>query len=98
MVQPPRKVPITMTGECRLQNHTEGSAPAKGTWRLKRTALRREQLGNSSTRPNPQGMKAVHHRNQKLKCWKQHMEVPFMKVITKVIGTYNQGRRNGNMP
>jgi hypothetical protein len=64
---------------------------------LKRTALRREQLGNSSARLNQQGMKAVHHRNQKLKCWEQHVEVPFMKVIMTVLGTYPQGRRNGNM-
>jgi hypothetical protein len=63
------------------------------------TALKREQLGNSSARPNPRGVKAVRRRDQKQKRWGQHdVEVQFMKAITDITGTSPQRRRNFDMP
>jgi hypothetical protein len=51
LVKPSREVLLTMTGDRRSQKHTQGHSPAKGAWRLR--PLRREQLRNRSTRPNP---------------------------------------------
>jgi hypothetical protein len=48
-----RKVPVTITGDHRLQKHIEASVPEKGPWCLRRAAARREQLGNCTVRPNP---------------------------------------------
>jgi hypothetical protein len=55
LVQPPREVPVTMTGDCQLQMHIEGGAPTRGPWDSRRAALRRELLGNSNVRPSPRG-------------------------------------------
>jgi hypothetical protein len=39
-LQQPMDVPVTMTRERRSQKHTEGGAPANGTWRSRRATLR----------------------------------------------------------
>jgi hypothetical protein len=86
-VQPSWEVRVMMTGDRRSQKHIEGGMPAKGRRRRSRAVVRREQLGKSSARPYPQGMKSGRHRDRKQKRQGQHdVEVPFMKAITDVTG------------
>jgi hypothetical protein len=98
MVQLPREVPVMMTGDHWPQKHIDRGEPTKGPWRSRWAALRKEQLGNSSARPNPRGMKAGCHRDQKQKHQgRHHIEIPFIKAFTDVTDM-SPWRRNGDMP
>jgi hypothetical protein len=71
-LQPSREVLITMTGDCWSQKHIDGDP-----WCWRRAALRREQLGNGSVRPNSRGMKSGRHRG-----WKQNRQGPIWRGDT----------------
>jgi hypothetical protein len=61
--------------------------------------LRREQLNNRSARPNQQGMKAGHCRNQKKKKHQdQYDKEPFTRAIIDITSTPPHRRRHGSMP
>lgn len=69
LVQPWREVPVRIAGDHWHWEHTSRGMPARGLWWVERTALRREQLDNSSSRLNLQGMKAKWCSEQKEKSW-----------------------------
>jgi hypothetical protein len=91
-------VPVTLTGDHQTPKHIKESVPIKELWHSRQIALRREQLQNSSARSNPRGRKAGRHWS-----WKQHqsqqdVEMPSVRMITDVTGTFPQMRWNGDMP
>jgi hypothetical protein len=58
LVQSPREVSVKMIGDRWPQKHTDRSAPPKGPWWVKWTALRREQSDCSNAKPVLNGRKA----------------------------------------
>jgi hypothetical protein len=83
--QSSREVHVTMTGDHRWQKHFEGVATEKGPWRSGRSALRRDQLQKSITRPNPRGREAVCHWDVMQKRRGQHdVEMPFTNAVIDV--------------
>jgi hypothetical protein len=52
LVQTSRQVTAVMAGDHGSQKQTEGGVPTKEPWHLRQSALRREQMGNSSTGSN----------------------------------------------
>jgi hypothetical protein len=100
-LQTSRKKPESRRRGRRSRKQAEGDAPAKGTWRSRRAALKRERLdrlegGNVKT--NRRGRKAGRRRNQK-KCRSQQVvEVPSSRANTNVTGMSFRKRRNGDRP
>jgi hypothetical protein len=86
-VQPPWKLPAMMPGDRWSWKHTAGAVTTEEPWCSTGAVLRRQQLGNSSSRPNPQKRKVVRCRDQKQKRHDQYnAEEPFMKSITDITG------------
>jgi hypothetical protein len=94
-VHPSRVVPVRITARLPVAEACWGRCTYKRTIVPRQAALRREQLGNSSVRPHPWGMKAVCCRDWKEKHRGQHdFQVLFTKVVTDVTGTSS---RRGNV-